>query len=73
MPLNIFEDTMLHFLKVSLMESSQTLTKQVVYIFLTVLEDCMKQTPTDSTLEKKSNFLTVKIHLNMPTPMKVIA
>ncbi len=73
MPLNIFEDTMLHFLKVSLIESSQTFIKQVVYIFLTGLEDCMKQTPTDSTLEKNATFLTVKIHLNMSTPVKVTA
>ncbi len=27
----------------------------------------MKQTPTDSTLEKNATFLTVKIHLNMQT------
>ncbi len=64
MPLNIFEETMLHFLKVSLIESSQTLIKQVVYIFLTGLEDCMKQTPTDRILKIITLFENPFKHVN---------
>ncbi len=73
MPLNIFEETMLHFFKGFFDRKFTNFNKTGgVYIFNWAWglheTNSNRQNPENNYL-----FLTVKIHLNMSTPEKVIA